>query len=75
MVFLLNTRVMIKTQVIENDDVRRVILILETGKFITAKNIVKFIDYANEQGRMEIQLKLMNYSHEHFKPQKPKLKL
>ena len=42
---------------------------------ITAKNIVKFIDYANELGRMEIQLKLMNYSHEHFPPKKPKLKL
>ena len=60
---------------IDEDNVGAIIKILETGKFVTAKNIMTFIDYANSLQKMEIQLIFMNYSHEHFKPQKPKLKL
>ena len=60
---------------IEEDNVGTILKLLETGKFVTAKNIITFIDYANSLQKMEIQLIYMNYSHEHFKPKKPKLKL
>ena len=60
---------------IDEDNVGPILKLLETGKFITEKNIMTFIDYANSLQKMEIQLIFMNYSHEHFKPQKPKLKL
>lgn len=51
---------------IEEDNVGPIIMLLNTGKFVTAKNVLTFIDYANELRKTEIQLILMNYSHEHF---------
>lgn len=60
---------------IDEDNVGPILKLLETGKFVTAKNVTTFIDYANPLQKMEIQLRFMNYSHEHFPPKKPKLKL
>lgn len=60
---------------IDEDNVGPILKLLETGKFVTAKNVTIFIDYANSLQKMEIQLRFMNYSHEHFPPKKPKLKL
>ena len=60
---------------IDEDNVGPILKLLETGRFVTAKNIMTFIDYANSLQKMEIQLIFMNYSHEHFKSKKAKLKL
>lgn len=60
---------------IDEDNPEPILRLLETGKFVTARNIMTYIDYASEHGRMEIQLIFMNYSHEHFKPNKTNFKL
>ncbi|MGN1087044.1 MAG: hypothetical protein ACI4Q5_08405, partial [Porcipelethomonas sp.] len=60
---------------IDEDNVGAIIKLLETEKFVTAKNVTTFIDYANSLQKVEIQLRFMNYSHEHFKPKKTNFKL
>ena len=51
--------------------------LLNTGFFITKKNIDKFIQYANQKQKHEIQLLLTDYKYQHmdFKNPADKLKL
>ena len=48
----------------------KVKVLLESGKFVTKRNIMKFVDYAIENtqkgGDMQIQVLIMNYRNEHF---------
>ncbi len=51
---------------IDNEDVETVIKLLNTGKFVTKKNIDKFIDYAIGNKKMEIQSILENYKNQYI---------
>lgn len=55
---------------IDIDDYETIKALLESEKFVTKSNIMKFIDYAIEHtqksGDMQIQVLLMNYKNEHF---------
>ncbi len=52
--------------IIDNEDIETVTKLLNTGKFVTKKNIDRFIDYAIENKKMEIQVTLMNYKNDNF---------
>ncbi len=49
--------------------------LLNTGLFITKKNIDKFIQYANQNQKHEIQLLLTDYKYQHFEVKPKNLKL
>ena len=55
---------------IDINDYETVKALLESGKFVTKRNIMKFVDYAIENtqkgGDMQIQVLVMNYRNEHF---------
>ena len=55
---------------IDIDDYETVKGLLESGKFVTKKNIMKFIDHAIEHtqngGDLQIQVLLMNYKNDNF---------
>ena len=55
---------------IDINDYETVKVLLESGKFVTKRNIMKFVDYAIENtqkgGDMQIQVLIMNYRNEHF---------
>ena len=57
------------------DDYATVKGLLEHGKFVTKRNIMKFIDYAIEHtqngGDMQIQVLLMNYKNDNFPDMDP----
>ena len=57
------------------DDYATVKGLLESGKFVTKRNIMKFIDYAIEHtqngGDMQIQVLLMNYKNDNFPDMDP----
>ena len=60
---------------IDIDDYETVKGLLESGKFVTKKNIMKFIDHAIEHtqsgGDMQIQVLLMNYKNDNFPDMDP----
>ena len=60
---------------IDIDDYATVKGLLEHGKFVTKRNIMKFIDYAIEHtqngGDMQIQVLLMNYKNDNFPDMDP----
>ena len=57
------------------DDYATVKGLLEHGKFVTKRNIMKFIDHAIEHtqngGDMQIQVLLMNYKNDNFPDMDP----
>ena len=65
----------ILTYFINIDDYATVKGLLESGKFVTKRNIMKFIDYAIEHtqngGDMQIQVLLMNYKNDNFPDMDP----
>ena len=60
---------------IDIDDYATVKGLLESGKFVTKRNIMKFIDHAIEHtqngGDMQIQVLLMNYKNDNFPDMDP----
>lgn len=46
---------------IDHDDVEAVTAIINSGKFLTKRNVDKHIQYAIDNGHFEIQVLLMNY--------------
>lgn len=58
------TKVMI--YLITKNDTEMIIFLIQTGKFLTKRNIDKLIDYAIAQNAHEIYVILLNYKNEHF---------
>ena len=60
---------------IDIDDYETVKALLESGKFVTKRNIMNFIDHAVEHtqngGDMQIQVLLMNYKNDNFQDMDP----
>ncbi|MBQ3567241.1 MAG: leucine-rich repeat domain-containing protein [Oscillospiraceae bacterium] len=51
---------------IDEEDVPTIYALINTHKFVTAKNIDKLFDYANQKNNAELKLIFMNYKHEHI---------
>ncbi|MEE5994621.1 MAG: leucine-rich repeat protein [Oscillospiraceae bacterium] len=49
---------------IDHDDVETVTAIINSGKFLTKRNVDKHINYAIDDGHFEIQVLLMNYKED-----------
>ncbi len=51
---------------IDEEDIPTIYSLINTHKFVTAKNIDKIFDHANQKNNAELKLIFMNYKHEHI---------
>ncbi len=51
---------------IDEEDIPTIYALLNMHKFVTAKNIDKIFDHANQKNNAELKLIFMNYKHKHI---------